>query len=90
MISTVAGSWNTKVIWENWIVLRGNCGYEVCSACKQTEKDAYSLSKSCFQRAENVNKWAYEVAIANSADRGGKPDVVMLWHCTEDQCVTYK
>lgn len=56
MISTVAGSSSTKVIWENWIVLRGNCGYEVCSACKQTEKDAYSLSKSCFQRAENVNK----------------------------------
>lgn len=35
------------------------------------KKDAYSLSKSYFQRAENINKQVYKVAIANSADRGG-------------------
>lgn len=56
MISTVTGSSSTKVVWENWIVLRGNCAYEVFSACKQTENYAYFLSKSYLERAENVSK----------------------------------
>lgn len=90
MISIVTSSSSTKVVWENWIVLRGNCAYEVFSACKQTENYAYSLSKSHLQRAENVRKEANEVAVANSAEREGKADVVMQWHCAEDQCVTLK